>query len=1347
MPARGIDRTRAVEIRPGAGGFGTGYRIGGRLVLTCAHLFPAGPRSTGRVRARDLDGRTAWEVDGIVRWSAYDGRGTPPPQRDVALVELPEATATVEPVAFGFLPPRTGNATVAFELYGYPRWAWTERKGGGVETGGRLVSGTIYLADLSADEILPIDAGRTGGAPAASNASAWLGLSGAAVLCNGLVVAVQRHHQNPRRPEALEAVPLRPFYDEPAFRERLAEHDIPLAPTDASRAAPIEPERIETLRRRLEAEFAQRSDPIDAISVEVALTGHLALRVRDPHRQRPDEGVALEELATPGARILLSGGSGSGKTTTLLHLAVQAVRSAALTPAAPIPLYGRLPAFDTATGGFAEVVALVANACGLRPAEVDALWRQEDQPVVFLLDGLNEVDRRYRDRCVATLSEAFIQGPNTFVVASRPCGEADMLARDAKLQVVELLPVDESDVARRLGDADRLDPDLRRLLEVPFLLWAYARASSSHEAAHNRGQMYRQLVDDSLFGLREARPGLAAYDYELVKKPVLGWLAARMTADGQTQVERSTHLSRAILERLDELDKDRRIMASGEAAFMPEPPNAADFLGEVVRSGVLRVVGTKLEFGPHQSVQDYFTAVSLVGHPPETVIAPVPVLDWRTLAQYDAASRSFVMRHRAGPLLDALIMLCGIVPDAGELVRRLTPVDPVTAGACLAEATSVDARVRSDLRDTCRDLLAAFHPHKRWIGATAAGLARMDDVAIVARLVSLMMSDPDWPVREAAYRALDTVDPTEQRTQDFASAFVDDLLSRFGQIKTPTGQLLPTLEETLEAMLGDHVAWPWEVVLEAADTNPSVHVRTAAGLALRLRVADEHARLLDMLESGEPAARVLAARVLAGGRDDAAIPALVTAASASDGRVRLAALQALVRMRSDEALPLLTGRLGVLVETDSEPDLRNGIDALKMLAAAGLDCSDAALQSLVELTKHAPFAAVRAHAFDVVRGIPGGRDRLMNPIHERLQQGDYQGVIDEIGADEPFVASPNLVLWRAFAFEAVGDRSRAIEDAQRFIATAAEPGAAGFAFLAGLFRDSGQHRRLADLRALAAGRLANDEVEEFERLLGPDATTVVAAESERLDVLLVCDARDASVAAQLADQLGKSGVTALQPLPGKLPDRAMAERVANVALLSGAGRLDESVLALVAERRSRDPLVRVIGVLLPHTPLDPYTAAGSLPITNVVDMRIGHDDPIACQNLVAVLRGRREPFDVGPISERLEHVGRELPGAMSAFALARRLLESSGELGTEPPSALRSRPVETWLLEVRRLFDRSLVARLDERHALIGLATLDPTLRHELSDRLDRLRAEIGEIEPLLTPFARAVLASQERGS
>src|SRR5438093_1535402 len=114
MPVRGVDRLRAVEVRPDAGGFGTGYRIGGRLVLTCAHLFPDGVGSSGGIRARDLEGKVAWQTEGTIQWSGHAATGERPPRFDVALVELEEGIEPVEPVAFGLLPPHTGSQMVAF---------------------------------------------------------------------------------------------------------------------------------------------------------------------------------------------------------------------------------------------------------------------------------------------------------------------------------------------------------------------------------------------------------------------------------------------------------------------------------------------------------------------------------------------------------------------------------------------------------------------------------------------------------------------------------------------------------------------------------------------------------------------------------------------------------------------------------------------------------------------------------------------------------------------------------------------------------------------------------------------------------------------------------------------------------------------------------------------------------------------------------------------------------------------------------------------------------------------------------------------------------------------------------
>lgn len=221
MVCRRFEPERAVEIVGPT--YGSGYRIGGRLVLTAAHLFPAGVGSACRVRSKPSFGTMA----ATVVWTA--------PGADIALVALPDIAPSCGPVAFGALP--AGPEKVRFDLYGWPKWARTTRPDAKPQAGGRHVDGLIYLADTSPDGLLVLEPDRTPEAPAPDEAgSDWEGLSGAAVVCDGVVVAVQRHHQNPRRPASLEAEPLAKVYDHPDWRCLLERHGI--APTFADWAFP-----------------------------------------------------------------------------------------------------------------------------------------------------------------------------------------------------------------------------------------------------------------------------------------------------------------------------------------------------------------------------------------------------------------------------------------------------------------------------------------------------------------------------------------------------------------------------------------------------------------------------------------------------------------------------------------------------------------------------------------------------------------------------------------------------------------------------------------------------------------------------------------------------------------------------------------------------------------------------------------------------------------------------------------------------------------------------------------------------------------------------------------------------
>jgi tetratricopeptide (TPR) repeat protein len=206
---RGFEPSRALEvIHPK---YGSGYRIGGRLVLTAAHILDE-VSSVCRVRSKQSFG----EAEATVLYKTS--------KVDIALIQLPDSIEPCKSIVFGLLPEAKGGEKLDFQMYGYPKWGRTQRDQG-TAAGGRQVEGIIYLSDTSPDGLLVLEALRS---PEGSldSGSDWEGNSGAAIICDGLIVGVLRQHQNPKRPASLEASPLYEVYSDKQWCCLLKEHDI-----------------------------------------------------------------------------------------------------------------------------------------------------------------------------------------------------------------------------------------------------------------------------------------------------------------------------------------------------------------------------------------------------------------------------------------------------------------------------------------------------------------------------------------------------------------------------------------------------------------------------------------------------------------------------------------------------------------------------------------------------------------------------------------------------------------------------------------------------------------------------------------------------------------------------------------------------------------------------------------------------------------------------------------------------------------------------------------------------------------------------------------------------------------
>jgi hypothetical protein len=235
MPIKRFEPTLAVEII--SPGYGSGYRIGGRLVLTAKHLLGE-VGSSCKVR----DKRSSWEDDGQVVWIA-------PGEADVALLKLSQAIEACDSIVFGRLPMKPPAEKLRFDSYGWPQWARTTYPDQPDLAGGRHIDGVCYLADRSPEKLLVLEPERKPDSSQLSdNRSPWEGISGAAVVCNGFVVAVHHHHQQPNRASSLEATPLWPLFEEPSWCKQLQDHGIPTELQDVlPRAIPHETRQMQAI--------------------------------------------------------------------------------------------------------------------------------------------------------------------------------------------------------------------------------------------------------------------------------------------------------------------------------------------------------------------------------------------------------------------------------------------------------------------------------------------------------------------------------------------------------------------------------------------------------------------------------------------------------------------------------------------------------------------------------------------------------------------------------------------------------------------------------------------------------------------------------------------------------------------------------------------------------------------------------------------------------------------------------------------------------------------------------------------------------------------------------------------
>ncbi|WP_438294539.1 NACHT domain-containing protein [Streptomyces sp. HUAS TT7] len=462
--------------------------------------------------------------------------------------------------------------------------------------------------------------------------------------------------------------------------------------------------------------------PLDTAYISLAVSDEPRQAMGLPHA-RPTT-VSVEHALAGTDRLLLRGPAGSGKSTLVQWLALNAARRSFGPELADwnrcVPFVLRLRAFTASESLPLPEEFLRAAGVPLSPASGWAESLLTEGRALVLVDGVDEVPMRLRARTEAWLKSLVTAFPRArYVVTTRPSAVSEDWLAGRGFVAHSLLPMEREDVRAFVAhwhDSARLAcpaPDERARLDAyeQSLLTAVSSRRDLGRLATNplMCALLCALNRDRRMQLPRARKELydAALDMLLVRRDtereITGVEGVTLTRDEQTALlQRLAYW--LIRNGLNEADRgEAALMVTEWLSAMPQVTGEPDqvFAHLLIRSGLLREPMPGAIGFVHRTFQDYLGAKAAVEERDFGVLVRNAHDD-----TWDDVVRMAVGHARVDERARLLRQLLRRADHAPRLRHRLV----LLAAACLEHAPELDPAVRAEVEERAREPM----PPRTW---------------------------------------------------------------------------------------------------------------------------------------------------------------------------------------------------------------------------------------------------------------------------------------------------------------------------------------------------------------------------------------------------------------------------------------------------------------------------------------------------------------------------------------------------------------------------------------------------------------------------------------------------------